>query len=223
VPVRIHIDEVPEGVKLVAGLTATVEIEPYLAPSAPGPAPGSGKLSQANPEASASLVADEATPQPAPAQAAGRASAQAAGHAPAQAASPQADRRPPPQAAQPQAAAAQASSPQSAPAPAAPVRGLGELPVTARPSAEASNAAATASADLKTLEEQIAANPPSGSASPTAANPGSGATAMPASEYLGQTFDLEGGQSVTPEPRRRSPDSLRRRAHSRWRRTSGQQ
>ena len=32
VPVRIHIDEVPEGVELVAGLTATVQVEPYKAP-----------------------------------------------------------------------------------------------------------------------------------------------------------------------------------------------
>ena len=32
VPVRIHIDEVPEEVKLVAGMTATVQIEPYKAP-----------------------------------------------------------------------------------------------------------------------------------------------------------------------------------------------
>src|SRR5262249_37409812 len=32
VPVRIHIDEVPPEVKLVAGLTATVQIEPYKAP-----------------------------------------------------------------------------------------------------------------------------------------------------------------------------------------------
>ena len=39
VPVRIRIDEVPEGVTLVAGLTATVQIEPYKASSAPGPAP----------------------------------------------------------------------------------------------------------------------------------------------------------------------------------------
>ena len=34
VPVRIHIDEVPEGVKLVAGMTATVQIEPNAAPPA---------------------------------------------------------------------------------------------------------------------------------------------------------------------------------------------
>ena len=43
VPVRIHIDEVPEGVKLVAGLTATVQIEPYKAPPLPRPAPASGR------------------------------------------------------------------------------------------------------------------------------------------------------------------------------------
>ena len=219
VPVRIHIDEVPDGVKLVAGLTATVQIEPYQAPAtlAPAPAPAPGKMSQAAPDASATLVADEATLQPAPTQ---TMSPAAASGAPSQAA-----RR----AAQPQASAQaspQTPSPQSATGPAAPVRGLGELAVSAPPSPEASNAAAAASADLKTLEEQIAANPPAGPASPpSGANRGSGASAdaMPSSEYLGQTFDLEGDQSATPEPRRRSPDSLRRRAHSRWRRYSGQQ
>ncbi len=34
VPVRIHIDRVPEGVHLVAGMTATVRIDPRLEPSA---------------------------------------------------------------------------------------------------------------------------------------------------------------------------------------------
>lgn len=32
VPVRIHIDQVPDGVRLVAGLTATVQIEPARSP-----------------------------------------------------------------------------------------------------------------------------------------------------------------------------------------------
>jgi len=215
VPVRIRIDEVPDGVKLVAGLTATVQIEPYQAPAAlaPAPAPAPGKMSRAAPDASATLVADEATLQPAPGQ---TMSPAAANGAPSQA-----DRR----AAQPRAAA-QTPSPQSATGPAAPVRGLGELAVSAPPSPEASNAAAAASADLKTLEEQIAANPPSGPASPPGgANRGSGASAdlMAPSEYLGQTFDLEGDQSATPEPRRRSPDSLRRRARSRWRRINDRQ
>jgi multidrug resistance efflux pump len=212
VPVRIHIDEVPEGVKLVAGLTATVQIEPYKAPASPAPAPAPGKMSQAAPDASATLVADEATLQPAPAK---TMSPAAANGAPSQA-----DRR----AAQPQASAQ--ASPQSATGPAAPVRGLGELAVSAPPSAAASNAAAAASADLKTLEEQIAANPPSGPASsPGAANRGSGTSAdlMAPSEYLGQTFDLESDQNATPEPRRRSPDSLRRRARSRWRRINDRQ
>jgi multidrug resistance efflux pump len=217
VPVRIQIDEVPEGVKLVAGLTATVQIEPYKAPTAPGPAPASGKLSQATPDANATLVADEGTLQPAPAQTMSPAAAKVAPS--------QADRR----AAQPQASAQaspQTPPPTSATGPAAPVRGLGELAVSAPPSAEASNAAAAASADLKTLEDQIAANPPSGPASPpSGANRGSGASAdlMAPGDYLGQTFDLEGDQSATPEPRRRSPESIRRRARSRWRRSSGQQ
>jgi len=34
VPVRIHLDEVPDGVRLVAGMTATVQIEPRPKPSA---------------------------------------------------------------------------------------------------------------------------------------------------------------------------------------------
>ena len=219
VPVRIHIDEVPEGVKLVAGLTATVQIEPYQAPSPPGQAPASGKLSQAKPGASATLVADEATLQPAPAQ--------APAQAPVPAAPPQAGSRPPPQAPEPHATAQAPPKPpqhENAAPPAARDAGLGQLDVSAAPSAQASNAAAAASADLKTLEEQIAANPPAGPAPPTGANRGGDTSAdlMPRSEYLGQTFDLEGGQIVTPEPRRRSPNSIRRRAHSRWR-VHGQQ
>ena len=204
VPVRIHIDEVPEGVKLVAGLTATVQIEPYKAPPLPAPKPASGQLSEAKPEASASLVADVAPPQPAPTR--------TMSHTSAGTAAPQADNRPPPRAAQAQAA----DTPPAATAGA----GGGELAVAAPPSAAASNAAATAAADLKTLEEQIAANPPSGPAEKGGA---ASADLMPSSEYLGQTFDLEGGQSVTPEPVRRSPNSIRRRARSRWRHTYGRQ
>ena len=101
------------------------------------------------------------------------------------------------------AAPALFKAPQQQPAP--PAAGAGGLNVSAPPSAAASNAAAAASADLKTLEQQIATNPPSGAASPTAGNPGSRSTFIPASEYLGQTFDLESGQSVTPEPRRTIP------------------
>jgi multidrug resistance efflux pump len=211
VPVRIRIDEVPEGVKLVAGLTATVEIEPFTAPAAPGPAPASGRVSEAKPEAAASLIADK-PPSPAPAQT--MSAAPAAGAAP-----PPAAVQPVPPATQRQATP-EASPPQSATGPVAPVRGLGELAVSVPPSAQANAAAAAAAADLKTLQEQIAANPPSGAAPsvPTARN-GSAAVAdaMPPSEYLGQTFDLEGGESASPQPRPRSPGSIRRRARSRWR------
>jgi multidrug resistance efflux pump len=197
VPVRIHIDEVPEGVKLVAGLTATVQIEPFAAPPVAAP----GKVSKA--EAELATYEPEAQPKPQP---------PAANPAPTAAAPPQA---PGPSATAPApqpAAPALLKAPQRQPAPAA--AGAGGLNVSAPPSAAASNAAAAASADLKTLEQQIATNPPSG-----AGNPGSSATFIPPSEYLGQTFDLENGQSVTPEPRRRSPDSIRRRARSRWRHT----
>jgi multidrug resistance efflux pump len=216
VPVRIHIDEVPEGVKLVAGLTATVEIEPYKAPPAAGPTPASEPVSKAEPKPAPSQVAGRATPQPAPLT---MAPAQSPGRPTAEVAPSQALSHPAPQSAEPQAAA-QAPQQQSATGPAAPVQGLGELPVSAPPSAQASAAEAAASADLKTLEDQIAANPPSGIASPpTAANrrSDSNADGMPPSEYLGQTLDLFGDQGAAPETKRRSPDSIRRRARSRWR------
>jgi hypothetical protein len=80
-----------------------------------------------------------------------------------------------------------------------------ELSVSVPPSEQATAAAATAAADLKTLQQQIAAFPPSGKSD----------GGMPSSEFLGQTYDLFGGQSVTPKPR--SPETIRRRARSRWR------
>ena len=67
VPVRIHIDEVPEGVKLVAGLTATVQIEPYKAPPLSGSTPASADVSEAKPRAPAATLA--ASPQAAAPQA----------------------------------------------------------------------------------------------------------------------------------------------------------
>jgi multidrug resistance efflux pump len=192
VPVRVHIDEVPEGVNLVAGMTATVQIEPYKAPPPPAPAPASGPVTKAEPKPAPSQVAAPTGPQlasgpPAPIP----------NPAPADAASSQAAAQPVPQAASPQATG-----------PAAPVRGLGELAVSAPPSPEASAAASAAAADLKTLQQQIAANPPSGVGSQPA---------MPSSEYMGQTYDLFGGQSATPAQKPQSPDTIRRRARSRWR------
>ena len=44
VPVRIHIDEVPDDVKLVAGMTATVQIEPYKAPPISDSKPASAQV-----------------------------------------------------------------------------------------------------------------------------------------------------------------------------------
>jgi hypothetical protein len=92
--------------------------------------------------------------------------------------------------------------------------------VSAPLSAEAAAAAAAAAADLKTLEEQIAAFPPAGAASPSGAadrRKDANADGMPSNEYLGQTYDLFGNQSATPAPKPRPPDSIRRRARSRWR------
>ena len=61
VPVRIHIDEVPEGVKLVAGMTATVQIEPFAAPPV---AAAPGKVSKA--ETELATYEPEAQPKPQP-------------------------------------------------------------------------------------------------------------------------------------------------------------
>src|SRR3984957_5276221 len=204
VPVRVHIDDVPKGVNLVAGLTATVQIEPYKAPPPPAPAPASGPVTKAEPEPVPSQAAVPEGPQLAATTAA---PAPPPSGAPAEAAPSQAAAQPIPQAAQPQAMG-----------PEAPVQGLGELAVSAPPSAQASAAAASADADLKTLEEQIAANPPSGAAAPpTAANRGSGTSAdmMSSNDYLGQTYDLEGGQSTTPSPKPRSPNTIRQRSRKR--------
>jgi hypothetical protein len=221
VPVRIHIDEVPEGVKLVAGLTATVQVEPYNAPPASNSAPAV-EVSQAAQPATLKTLAESSPQAAAPRNAPSQGPIAAAPPAPpAQAAG-----QPAPRAAEPQAAAQAASgATQQQKASQSAASAGDQLPVSAVPSEQASAAAAAAAADLKTLEEQIAANPPSGSASPsTAANGASaaGAEFMPPNQYLGQTFDLFGDQSATPAPKPRSPDLIRRRARSTWRH-SGQQ
>jgi multidrug resistance efflux pump len=200
VPVRIHIDEVPDDVKLVAGLTATVQIEPYKAPPISGSKPASAKTSQADVQPASFQTLADATSQTPPPDAAQPPTTTPA--LPAQPVSP-----PPTQAAQPQPAAP-AASPATQPTPAS---AANQLSVSAPPSPQAAAAADAAAADLKTLQEQIAANPPGGASS--AKSDGG----MPSNEYLGQNYDLFGGQSVTPSPRPRSPEPIRRRARSRWR------
>ena len=204
VPVRIRIDEVPEGVELVAGLTATVQVEPYQAPPSSGSKLSSGKLSDAEVQQAllqtlADAPSQSAPPQTAPSQAPIAATPPAP---PSKAAD-----QPASQAAHPQAAP-QPPQPESVARLAAPETSADELAVAIPPSPEATAAADAAAADLKTLQQQIAANPPSGAGSQAA---------MPSSEYLGQNYDLFGGQSATPAPRPRSPDTIRRRARSRWR------
>jgi multidrug resistance efflux pump len=216
VPVRIHIDEVPKGVKLVAGLTATVQIEPYKAPPVSNPTPAApADVSQALPEAVPLQPAAHAA-NAAPSQTPGQASGQAV--SPAQAAS-----QPAPPPAQPQPAAPAplpAPQQQSAAQPAAPAPGAIQ-PARSTPfSSPESAAAAAAATDLQTLEEQISANPPSGAASAPTATKQSGASSadmIPPSLYLGRTFDLFGDQDATPEQKGRTPNSIRRRARSRWR------
>jgi hypothetical protein len=206
VPVRIHIDEVPDDIKLVAGMTATVQIEPYKAQPLPDSKPASGKVSGADTRpASFQTLTDAPLPPTAAPQAAKPATAMTA--PPAQPASRSAT-----QAAQGPAAPQAVSSPiqqmVASPGP-APASAVDQLSVSIPPSAQATAAADAASADLKALQQQIAANPPAGAGS--AKSDGG----MPSSEFLGQTYDLFGGPNVTPRPR--SPDTIRRRARSRWR------
>ncbi len=188
VPVRIHIDEVPEDVKLVAGMTATVQIEPFKAPPISDVKPASGKVGRADAQP---VTLTDAARQTAPPEAVKQAVTSPA--APAQPAS---------------SPAALVARPQSAAQSEASGSGTSELPAPSPSSPEATAAADAAAADLKTLQQQIAANPPGGAGSQSG---------MPSSEFLGQTYDLFGGQSVTPSPRPRSPDTIRRRARSRWR------
>jgi RND family efflux transporter MFP subunit len=194
VPVRIHIDEVPDDVKLVAGMTATVQIEPYKAPPISDSKPASAKTSQVDVQPASFQTLADASPQTSPPDAAKPPATTPA--PPAQPANPPATQ---PAAAQEAPPAAQSTTASAA----------SQLSVSAPPSPQATAAADAAAADLKTLEQQIAANPPAGAApsQPT----------MPSSEYLGETYDLYGNHSATPAPKPRSPDTIRRRARSRWR------
>ena len=193
VPVRIHIDEVPDDIKLVAGMTATVQIEPVKAPPLSDLKPAPGKVGRADVQPPSFQTLADAASQTAPAG--GAKPATTTSSPPAQPAAPAAPAAPPP-----------ATASALPPAPAS-----NELSVSTPPSPEAAAAADAAAADLKTLQQQIAAFPPAGAGS--AKSDGG----MPSSEYLGQTYDLEGGQSATPSPRPRSPDTIRKRARSRWR------
>ena len=200
VPVRIHIDEVPDDVNLVAGMTATVQIEPYKAPPIPGSKPSSGQLSKADLQpASFQTLADASPPTSSPDAAKPTVTTPAL---PAQPISPPATHEATAQEVSPPI---QQMVPPQAPAPAS---AANQLSVSVPPSPQAGAAADAAAADLKTLEQQIAANPPAG---PAASQP-----TMPTSEYLGQNYDLFGDHSATPA-RPRSPDTIRRRARSRWR------
>jgi RND family efflux transporter MFP subunit len=194
VPVRIHIDEVPDDVKLVAGMTATVRIEPYKAPPISGSKPSPGPVSQADMQpASFQTLADASPPTSAP---------DTSKPAPTTPAPPAQPVNPPAtQTVQRQAAEASPAT-QLTPASAA-----NELSVSAPPTPQAAAAADAAAADLKALQQQIAANPPGGAKSDGG---------MPSNEYLGQTYDLFGDHSATPA-KPRSPDAIRRRARSRWR------
>ncbi len=187
VPVRIHIDEVPDDVKLVAGMTATVQIEPFKAAPLSDSKPAPGKVGQADVQPASFQTLADATPQTAPSGSrqtgddtvgSARASRQPASRRNRSTAARRRRWPPPPQ--------RQASD---------------ELSVSRPPSPEAAAAAEAAAADLKTLQQQIAAFPPSGAGS--AKSDGG----MPSSEFLGQTYDLFGGQSATPKPR--SPDTIR--------------
>ena len=144
VPVRIHIDEVPEGVKLVAGMTATVQIEPYKAPPISDSKPAPGKMGQADVQpASFQTLTDAPPPQTTPPEAVkpGDDNAAPAG-ATRQPASDASD-----------SAAARALAARQRPAKAARTHsGSEQLSVSTPPSPEATAAADAAAADLKTLQ-----------------------------------------------------------------------
>jgi multidrug resistance efflux pump len=197
VPVRIHIDEVPDDIKLVAGMTATVQIEPVKAPPLSDSKSAPGKVGQSDVQPASFRTLTDATSQTAASKAAKSATTMTT--QPAQPASPPAAQQQP---AAPASPALQNDGSQSATSPS-------ELSVSVPPSEQAAAAAKAGAADLKTLQQQIAAFPPSGAGS------AKGDGGMPSSEFLGQTYDLFGGQSATPKPR--SPDTIRRRARSRWR------
>jgi multidrug resistance efflux pump len=197
VPVRIHIDEVPDDIKLVAGMTATVQIEPVKAPPLSDSKSAPGKVGQSDVQPASFQTLTDATSQTAASKAAKSATTMTT--QPAQPASPPAAQQQP---AAPASPALQNDGSQSATSPS-------ELLVSVPPSEQAAAAAKAGAADLKTLQQQIAAFPPSGAGS------AKGDGGMPSSEFLGQTYDLFGGQSATPKPR--SPDTIRRRARSRWR------
>ncbi len=199
VPVRIHIDEVPDDIKLVAGMTATVQIEPFKAAPVSSSKPAPGNVGQADVQPASFQTLTDTPAQTAPPQAGKQAATISAPpaqsgnqHAAAPATSPAIQQKD----------GSQSSTPASA---------ADQLSVAIPPSPQATAAAGAVAADLKTLQQQIAANPPSGVGS--AKSDGG----MPSSEFLGQTYDLFGGQSAAPAPRPRSPDTIRRRARSRWR------
>jgi RND family efflux transporter MFP subunit len=209
VPVRIHIDEVPDDIKLVAGMTATVQIEPFKASSISDSKPAAGKTGQADMQPASFQTLADATPPSTPRE--------TGKQAPTIPASPVQPVSPPAKQAAQQPPAAPAAPPgvqqkdASRSADSLPSPGSNELSVATPPSPEATAAADAAAADLKTLQQQIAAFPPAGAGS------GKSDGGMPSSEFLGQTYDLFGSQSATPSPRPRSPEPIRRRARSRWR------
>ncbi|HEY1885842.1 MAG TPA: efflux RND transporter periplasmic adaptor subunit [Roseiarcus sp.] len=174
VPVRIHIDEVPEGVELVAGLTATVQVEPYQAPPSSQSAP---------PQAAPSQLAKQATPS-AP-------SSKAADQAASRAAQPQAVLQPPQSESAARSAAPETSADELAES----------APLSAQASAAADAASAdlkTLQEQIAANPPSGAASPSGAADRRKDAN----ADGMP-SDYLGQTVDLYDGQTILPAPAHR--------------------
>ena len=196
VPVRIHIDEVPDDIKLVAGMTATVQIEPFKAPPISDSKPASGKVGQADVQPASFQTLTDAPPQTAPPGAAKQAATSPA--APAQPAS-----SPATQAAQPQQRCRNRSTPAFG------HRANCRCP--SRPRRRPTAAADAAAADLKTLQQQIAANPALRSRLRQERR-------RNAVKRISRA-DLRPFRRSkrTPSPRPRSPDTIRRRARSRWR------
>ena len=195
VPVRIHIDEVPDDVKLVAGMTATVQIEPYKAAPISDFKPASGNVSQADVHPASFQTLTDASSKTAPPD---RAQTGGDKASPVSASINQPiDRE-----------AAQHTPPHGSPASRKRRRDRRRRRrrrsvVGVHPALGAGHAAAEAgAADLKTLQQQIAATPPSGAASADGAQSRkrASADAMGRTDTLGRPYDLFGGQSVPPSP-----------------------
>ena len=189
VPVRIHIDEVPDDIKLVAGMTATVQIEPFKAAPISDLKPASAKAGQADVQPASFQTLADATSQTAPPDAA---------KPPATTPAPPVQPANPPAIASGSAAASVSRGVAGSPAD----DGFRCEPVVGVRPALAAGCRRGGRGRRRSRRLSSSRSPPSRPAGPAPAKSDGG---MPSSEYLGQTYDLYGDHSATPA-KPRSPE-----------------